>query len=446
MNTSIAAADIQRSVSYPTHGDLDEAAVPRRDATPSVFASHEYAREACAIRPLGPGITLLVEPHVVQPRSSFQATHGPYCVGVDGRVVGPSWVDRERKQANLDHHVGVDRLATPCAAKQMHEFIVSGGFSETFSTPEGEPCAVLCVKSDDPDEAMCAAQLANVKRVTDPRYAAAVKQLVDFEDSVDRPGGACGMNPQDRMAQQVAYICEPYERFRLSERRGSRSGDGAAMAQVIVEISERFWQTAAGKGGLRQLDTRYSCLDRGHACPLIHEQGFYGRVGLFQDSKAEGYRAFIAVREVGAGLYRYTIGKLPGGEHFPVSALYQIFNAAEYLDRSSPDRWDGSDWIGGSPQMSESRLHPRTVSAIKNAFLSYCAGEKPQPILGAGIWSGRRDRVYEESLAAYDAPPEIARRLALVPPIGRVDDMVYEFIMKELPKFVGWPETRRRSS
>jgi hypothetical protein len=98
---------------------------------------------------------------------------------------------------------------------------------------------------------------------------------------------------------------------------------------------------------------------------MVFEEGPHARTALF----ADGLRAFVAVRPNPDGTWTYTLGKMSPFVPFPILSLYDRLNAREGIG-ADPDRWGGSNTIGGSPRQRASRVPPAELERIVNETLS----------------------------------------------------------------------------
>ena len=161
--------------------------------------------------------------------------------------------------------------------------------------------------------------------------------------------------------QELAWVFEPYTKFRLSG--GVDRKDGEEFAPMIQEVEQRIDLYVKDQGYSIPLQTKYNILSSGIGWCMVHEEGAQARTAMV----ANGIRAFVSVRERGNGRYTYTIGRTAPFIRFSVPSILVALNAAEGCTN---DCWGGSDTIGGSPYVSGSRLPPTEVERIINYALS----------------------------------------------------------------------------
>ncbi len=161
--------------------------------------------------------------------------------------------------------------------------------------------------------------------------------------------------------QELAWIYEPYRRFRLSGGLDRREAD--AFLEVVGAVDQRILEHIEGRGGAVPLDTRYRRIGRGGALwAMIEEVGAQARTGAF----ADGIRAYVAVRQRPDGRWTYTVGRMSLFIPFDVPRIFAALNAAE----GSAEPWGGGSTIGGSPRVHGSKLPPDVVEAIINQVVA----------------------------------------------------------------------------
>src|SRR3954471_2552715 len=141
----------------------------------------------------------------------FCATHGPYTIGLDGYVASGSRFDPAGPRLNLDHHTGVDRLATRATCAQALLAIRQGLF-ECFRDGQG-PRAEVCVNHCDED--VCTAWFV----LTHAGLAAhgkspALDRFVNLVDVLDTTAGTYQLPADLSALKELAWVFAPYYCFR----------------------------------------------------------------------------------------------------------------------------------------------------------------------------------------------------------------------------------------
>ena len=192
----------------------------------------------------------------------------PFAVALDGYVAAATCFDPEGPRINLNHHEGVDRLATRSTCAQALIKIRQGLFA-CFRDEQGEHADVYF---NDCDEDICISlfllkHAPLVERARPP----ALDRLVAMEDVLDTTAGTYPY-PDDLPAlQELAWIFEPYRQFRLSGELDRKEAD--AYAGVVTEVERRIELHLAGRGGSLPLDTRYRRIGGGPGWALIRDIG-----------------------------------------------------------------------------------------------------------------------------------------------------------------------------
>lgn len=298
-------------------------------------------------------ITLHVEP-TTAPLSwdAFCASVPEFSIALDGYVRGGPQFDARGPRANFNHHEDVDRLATRATCAQVLMAIRQGLFL-TFHDASGAGAEVFV---NDCDEDVCTAwTLLNHHYLVAGTMNPLVNRLVAMEDALDCTAGAYPFPADLPALRELAWVFEPYRRFRLSGQIDRK--EAAAYEGVITDVEHRIIQHVTGKGKETVLDLRYERIGGGPGWTMVREVGAQARTGMFSD----GIRAFVAVRERGDGRYTYTIGKMSPFVPFDLAALTARLNEAE---GATADRWGGGDTIMGSPRVGGSVLSPETVASM----------------------------------------------------------------------------------
>ncbi|HEY7153820.1 MAG TPA: hypothetical protein VH575_07655 [Gemmataceae bacterium] len=282
----------------------------------------------------------------------FCETHPPYAIALDGYVAARSRFDLTGPRLNLDHHSGVDRLATRASCAQTLLAIRQGLF-ECFRDGDG-PQAQVCV--NDCDEDICTSWfLLRNAHVAVPGAFPRLDRLVSLVDILDTTAGAYRI-PDDLSAlKELAWIFAPYHSFRRSGELNRRQPE--EHRDIVTEVLSRIERHLHGQGGSYLLDGRYERRGGGPGWSLIQEIGAQARLG----ATADGIRAYVAVRERLDGRWSYVVGRMSPFVPFDVPALLHALNEAEGTTR---DRWGGSNLVGGSPRI-RGRLPGQTLEDFK---------------------------------------------------------------------------------
>lgn len=309
------------------------------------------------------GVELRMEPTTPpQTWEQFVQTKPEYSIAIDGYVAdGPRTRARQKvggvwrgPQANFNHHEMVDRLATRATCKQVLLSLRQGLF-EAFSE-DGEPRAAIYANDCDQDVSTTTWLLRNGHR-SEQTENPLLNRLVEMEDLLDTTAGAYPMHKNAPILQELAWVYDPYNRFRSSG--GLNRKDAQEFAGVVDDIGHRIDAYLVGKGDKMKLDTRYEQLASGAKWAMIREIGAQAKTGAFSD----GVRAYVSTRERGDGRFTYTLGRMSPYILFPVEEMYARLNQEEGLENSE-DRWGGGNSIGGSPRVQGSALSPDKVSKI----------------------------------------------------------------------------------
>ncbi|MBI4121867.1 MAG: hypothetical protein HY461_00895 [Parcubacteria group bacterium] len=276
----------------------------------------------------------------------------PYSIGLDGYVAEGPKFDPGGPRANFNHHEGVSRLETRATCAQVLMATRQGLF-DSFRDESG-PRVVAC--ANDCDEDVCTTWfLLNHGSLATHAVHPLLNRLVAIEDALDATAGAYPFPKDLEVLQEMAWVYEPYRRFRLSGELDRK--DPAAYVSVVTDVGNRIMAHITGHGSAIPLDVRYDRIGGGQGWAMINEIGAQGRTGAFSD----GIRAYLSVRERPNGGFTYTLGRMSPFVHFNVPKILARLNEAE---GSTSDRWGGGDTIGGSPRVGGSKLSPDEVARI----------------------------------------------------------------------------------
>lgn len=295
----------------------------------------------------------------------FKRTKEPYSIALDGYVSAGPRYEMSGPWLNFNHHEEVDRLATRATCGQVLMAVKQGLFDSL--RPPGTPGVRCHCWVNDCDEDVCVSWflLRHWSMVEKHAYLRLTK-LVQVADALDSTAGAFPYPKDLPILRELAWVFEPYRLFRVDG--GLDRKDGDEYRTVIEAVEERILLHITGQGSQVVLDTRYETLHQAPSWSLIREIGTQAKTGIFGD----GIRAYISVRERAGNpdTWTYTVGRLsPFVTGFPVPEILEALNVAEGLTQTSPDRWGGSNTIGGSPRVEGSHLPPDKVIEVVESLL-----------------------------------------------------------------------------
>lgn len=305
---------------------------------------------------------LRIEPGVVLSWDEFRASRPGYAIAMDGFVSGPPAFDVDGPWVNLNHHEGVNRLATRATCEQVLVSIRMG-LLESFEV-DGRPCGTLYV--NDVDEDICLSTwLFRHFRQLDSSRSEHIHRLVFLEGLLDTTAGAYPLPLDSPELTELAWVFKPFhDLFRDRSRDASRFG-AHERSDIVEAVGLHISRYVRGKAGRVELDTRYEVVGGGEGWSLVREQGVHARTAM----RAHGIQAFLAIRNRDDGNRDYTIARMSPYVPFPVQELYGYLNEAEGIPPEASDRWDGGDTVGGSPRKAGSSLSPEALTeAIEDAL------------------------------------------------------------------------------
>ncbi len=291
----------------------------------------------------------------------FVAGAPPFSIALDGYVADGPRLDAAGPHANFNHHEKVSRLETRSTCAQVLMAIRQGLF-ECFREEGSIRAAVF---ANDCDEDVCLSWFLLkhgwlAEHVMNP----ALNKLVHMEDLLDATAGAYPFPVDLPALRELAWVFEPYRRFRLSGELDKK--DRSSYEAVVTDVEGRIMRHLTHQGGEVQIDTRYERIGGGSGWAMIRELGAQARTGMF----ADGIKAYVASRERPDGRHAYTIGRMSLFiDFFSVPEIISALNEAEGTAGKS-DRWGGGDTIGGSPRVAGSALDPGQVATIVNDVVS----------------------------------------------------------------------------
>ena len=283
----------------------------------------------------------------------------PYAIALDGYVWGGPRYDEVGPIVNFNHHEDVDRLATRSTCAQVLMAIRQGLFSR-FRTEAGPEASVF---ANDCDEDVCTAwYLLSHHHLCQQTMHPLLNRLVALEDALDATAGAYPFPVDMPALREMAWIFEPYRRFRLSGEIDKR--EDRAFQTVIEDVSHRIEQHLVGQGKELPIDTRYERIGGGKGWAMVRETGAQAKTGVF----ADGIHAYVSVRERPDGRWTYVVGRMSPFVRFNLDAIFAACNRVEHGDHNSNDLWGGSNTIGGSPRVHGSRLAPDALTKIVDEY------------------------------------------------------------------------------
>lgn len=281
----------------------------------------------------------------------------PYAIALDGYVYGEPQFDASLPSANFNHHEEVDRLATRATCAQVL-IAVRQGLLETFRK-DGMVHADIYVNDCDQDVCLSWFIIKNswmCENVVNPQ----LNRLVHIEDMMDTCAGAYPFSIDMPILEEVAWVFEPYTRFRLNG--GLDKKNDADYVSVINDVENRIMKHVTGNGKRVALDTRHEIIGGNGKWVMVKEIGADARTRLLSD----GVRAFVSVRERPDGRWTYSVGRMSPFIPFNIKKILDALNNAE---NNPKDKWGGAVTIGGSPRVLGSALSPKQVEEIVNGAL-----------------------------------------------------------------------------
>lgn len=288
---------------------------------------------------------------------SFLRESPPYSIALDGYVAREPLFDPDGPRVNFNHHERVDRLATRSTCGQVLMAIRQGLFKR-FRDAEGIRAEVW---GNDCDEDFCTAWfLLKNPHLVEAAMNPALNRLVSMEDALDCTAGAYPFPPDLPALGELAWVFEPYRRFRLGGGLDRKRVED--FVGVVTDVEHRIMRHVTGHGQAISLDTRYERIGGGAGWVMVKELGAQARTGMF----ADGIQAFVSVRERPDGRWVYTIGRLSPFIPFDVLGLADFLNDVE---GATTDAWGGATNIVGSPRAAGSGLSPEELTRVIESAL-----------------------------------------------------------------------------
>lgn len=311
-------------------------------------------------------VGLVIEPGVHKTKDDFISQNPPFSIGIDGYVDEPPFFSPRGPHLNLDHHKGVDRLATYSTCKQLMLCINGRLFRRFFK--DGVPRATLYGNDCDQDVCVTDFMINNHERIVGVRGERRLIELIDVVDLLDTTGGLYLMDIKSRLREEVNWIFHPYIEVRTSGKLEKM--DGEQMVKLVKEVGGRLKAYSTCRGGRIKADTRHEMLHKGDGWVMFREIGIDARHQICID----GADAYVMLKEGGEGSrFHYSIGKISKFVPFPVAAVIAALDAVEgptvVKGETLKPNWGGSDIIGGSPRQFGSCLAPKEVIKIVEEVL-----------------------------------------------------------------------------
>jgi hypothetical protein len=280
----------------------------------------------------------------------FRRLHAAPAIALDGYVDSPPRWDVAGPWGNLDHHAGVERLATPATCQQVALAIRAG----LWDWMPGRR-ATVHLNDCDADASLSVWLLRHPGLVADP----SVDALVRAEGCLDASGGCGAECVGPDLLEILAWVFEPYHQWRHDP--WVDTGDEAQLA-VVEAVGERLDLFAGGLAGRSSTASSYDVLHHTAHVVAVEERGAYARSGLQRD----GWRCFVSSRFHG-GRVVLSVGCTDPNVPVDLHEVWRDLNLAEGLDPDRGDRWGGSDLIGGSPRRAGTRLSVEEVCEVVEA-------------------------------------------------------------------------------
>jgi hypothetical protein len=272
----------------------------------------------------------------------------PNSIALDGVVRGGPQFDPQTNHANFDHHDCVIREATMSTAMQVY-FAIKGGLMESMTVNEKVECTIY-INDTDQDTAFAVWLLFNYKKFEGSQSIPHVNRLLALTDRWDITGGAFPMNLDDLLVRQHNWVFRPYSDLRKTG--GLAQATESIMLDNLEAVMRRLDRFMMGQSEEVSLDTRHRILHDSPEFKIVDEVGGNeARYLLF----SKGMNAFISLVAVRGDMRSVcSIGRRSQYIRFPVEKLYDDFNLAENLTRSTG--WNGSTIVGGSSRQNGTGL------------------------------------------------------------------------------------------
>jgi hypothetical protein len=309
---------------------------------------------------------LVVRPGVEVPNwGAFISEHPPGSIALDGYVKGaPKFTQTpDGAYANVDHHEGVNRLATLSTAQQLLRYIRLG-LADSLTQPNGDYEPWVFVNDCDQDISLAMYLIQNapdIARARKAKYCAPLDNLVQMAGELDVSAGAYPYNPRGKLMKQIAWMFRPFTEFR--DQGGVQHQNADEYRGVVGECMGRIGLHLAGRGGQVKLQTQYAVIGGGDRWKMFEELGAEGRIGAFHD----GVKAYVIHKgQREDGMHDYTIGRASEMVPFDVTGAVALLNTVEECPPDAAWGCTGSGTVGGSPRLRGSSLGPADLQTILN--------------------------------------------------------------------------------
>jgi len=313
---------------------------------------------------------LVVRPGVEVPNwGAFISEHPPGSIALDGYVKGaPKFVQTpDGPFANVDHHEGVNRLATLSTAQQLLRYMRLGMVGSLTSS-NGDYAPWVFVNDCDQDISLAMTLIQNapdIARGRKRKYGVRLDNLVQMAGELDVSAGAYPYDPRRKLMKQIAWMFRPFTEFR--DQGGVQRQNPDEYRNVIGECMGRIGLHLAGRGGQVKLDTRYAVIGGGSRWTMIEELGAEGRIGAFH----KGVTAYVIHKgQRENGMHDYTIGRSSEVVPFDVTGAIALLNEVEQCPPETAWGCTDSGTVGGSPRLQGSQLTPKELQHILNTNLA----------------------------------------------------------------------------
>lgn len=283
----------------------------------------------------------------------FKERYGRYTVALDGFVNEGPWFDPALPSQCFNHHEGVSRLETRATCAQV-SMALRSGFLQTFRDENGPRVHAFV---NDCDEDVCLSWwLLKHHDVATPLFHPLLNRLLYITDMLDTTAGAFPFPEDAPLLEEIAWVYEPYRRFRTSGGLARR--DENEFRSIIQDVCARISAYVIGRGERLVPDTRFEVIGSYPVWSHVREIGSQARLGVF----GSGIQAFVASSDYGPGRWMHVIGRSSEYIPFPVPELLEALNREE----DGTYTWGGGSTIGGAPRVGGSRLSPEEVARVIN--------------------------------------------------------------------------------
>lgn len=303
-----------------------------------------------------------IMPGIVVTREEFMSDKFPAnSIALDGFCNGGPFLAVKAGKYNFDHHDGILRLAARATCGQV-QVAINLGLLDNFQD-KGLIKGHIWVNEIDQDTALAIWLLLN------PSHSAGapLNALVNVEGNLDATAGSYPYYPNLSVMESIFWIFQPYDLLRTEGRLFNLSAN--EMLTLLQALMANIMQFVIGQGQKVGADMAYELIKSGTGWAMVKEIGRQARYGLYRDG-INCYGITLGHNKE-TGTYRYVIGKRSNlvAPEFDLEKLYDYLNQLEGITQENPDRWGGSDSVGGSPRNSGSKLNPNELFEAIQKFL-----------------------------------------------------------------------------